>query len=71
MTSPIDPHSKTYSHVNGTVEELLDRFAVSELCKGWPVYRDASEWQNYRSLFTDDGTVWTSTFIPLSVASLR
>ncbi|KAM7220295.1 Pea pathogenicity protein 2 [Rhypophila decipiens] len=60
MTSPLDPHSKCYSHTNGTVSELLDRFAVSELCKGWPVYRDASEWKNYRSLFTQDATVWTT-----------
>ncbi|KAK5655331.1 hypothetical protein OQA88_5898 [Cercophora sp. LCS_1] len=60
MTSPLDPHTKTYSHINGTVDELLDRLAVAELCKGWPVYRDASEWQNYRSLFTEDGTVWTT-----------
>ncbi|KAK3313290.1 hypothetical protein B0H66DRAFT_502669 [Apodospora peruviana] len=60
MTSPLDPHSKTYSHVNGPVSELLNRLAVSELCKGWPVYRDASEWKNYRSLFTEDATVWTT-----------
>jgi hypothetical protein len=40
---------------------MLDRFAVSELCKGWPVYRDASEWKNYRNLFVDKGAyVWTS-----------
>ncbi|KAK3296538.1 uncharacterized protein B0H64DRAFT_433061 [Chaetomium fimeti] len=60
MTSPIDPHSKCYSHINGTADELSDRLAVSELCKGWPVYRDASEWQNYRDLFTEDATVWTT-----------
>ncbi len=60
MTSPADPHTKGYSHINGGHDELLDRLAVSELCKGWPVYRDASEWQNYRDLFTEDATVWTS-----------
>ncbi|KAK1751505.1 Pea pathogenicity protein 2 [Echria macrotheca] len=60
VTSPVDPHTKSYSHINGTVEQLLDRLAVAELCKGWPVYRDASEWANYRSLFTEDGTVWTT-----------
>lgn len=60
MTSPQDPHTKSYSHINGHAEELLDRLTVSELCKGWPVYRDASEWKNYRSLFTEDATVWTS-----------
>jgi len=60
MTSPLDPHTKAYSHINGSVAELLDRLAVAELCKGWPVYRDASEWANYRSLFSDDATVWTT-----------
>ncbi|KAK4129928.1 hypothetical protein BT67DRAFT_430690 [Trichocladium antarcticum] len=60
MTSPTDPHTTCYSHINGSADELLDRLAVSELCKGWPVYRDASEWKNYRSLFTEDATVWTT-----------
>lgn len=48
------------NHINGTQEELLARFAIQELCKGWPVYRDASEWRNYRDLFTDDASVFTS-----------
>lgn len=49
------------SHINGTPEELLDRFAVSELCRAWPVYRDASEWRNYRDAWADKGSyLWTS-----------
>lgn len=49
------------SHINGTTEELLARQCIIELCKGWPVYRDFSEWHNYRSLFTkNDAYVWTS-----------
>lgn len=63
MTSPADPHTRTWSHINGSSQDVLDRYAVSELCKGWPVYRDASEWKNYRSLFTDDACVWTSTYL--------
>ena len=52
----------SYSHINGSPEEILDRYCVSELCKGWPVYRDASEWNNYRSIFAEkDAFVWTST----------
>ncbi|KAK1970136.1 catabolic 3-dehydroquinase [Colletotrichum sublineola] len=31
-----DPHTRQYSHIGGTPAELLDRLAVSELCKGWP-----------------------------------
>ncbi|KAK4506186.1 hypothetical protein PRZ48_004151 [Zasmidium cellare] len=50
-----------YSHINGTPEEILDRFAVSELCRAWPVYRDASEWQNYRDAWADKGSyLWTT-----------
>lgn len=60
VTSSADPHTKIYSHINGNIAQLLDRLTVAELCKGWPVYRDASEWANYRDLFTEDGTVWTS-----------
>jgi len=50
-----------YNHINGTTEEILARYCVTELCKGWPVYRDSSEWRNYRDLFTDDAAVFTST----------
>ena len=60
MTSPVDPQPKIWSHINGSPEELLDRLAVSELCKGWSVYRDASEWANYRDLFAKTAHVWTS-----------
>ncbi|RXG42341.1 hypothetical protein VDGE_09615 [Verticillium dahliae] len=60
MTTPEEPHTRQYSHINGTVADLHDRLVVSELCKGWAVYRDASEWMNFRSLFADDATVWTT-----------
>lgn len=51
----------SYCHINGSTEEILDRYCVSELCKGWPVYRDASEWTNYRNIFAEkDAFVWTS-----------
>ncbi|WYZ39751.1 hypothetical protein EsH8_IV_000092 [Colletotrichum jinshuiense] len=62
-----EPHSRQYSHIGGASAELLDRLAVSELCKGWPVYRDASEWSNYRSLFTDDAYVWTTWSGPQTI----
>ncbi|ODV94030.1 hypothetical protein PACTADRAFT_59921 [Pachysolen tannophilus NRRL Y-2460] len=52
-----------WSHINGPESEVLDRIRVSELCKGWPVYRDASEWNNFRDLFVDEGgyifTTWS------------
>ncbi|CAK7222165.1 hypothetical protein SCUCBS95973_004748 [Sporothrix curviconia] len=60
MTSPQDPHTEVFSHINGPVEDVVDRFQVSEICKGWPVYRDNSEWKNFRSLFAPKATVWTT-----------
>ncbi|KAI1338209.1 hypothetical protein F5Y15DRAFT_387964 [Xylariaceae sp. FL0016] len=60
MTSPVDPQTKVYCHTNGHSDDILDRIAVSELCRGWPVYRDASEWKNFRSLFCEDAFVWTT-----------
>ncbi|PYI14772.1 catabolic 3-dehydroquinase [Aspergillus violaceofuscus CBS 115571] len=52
-----------YSHINGSSSEINDRYCVSELCKGWPVYRDASEWNHYRHLFAKEGafvfTTWS------------
>ncbi|KAH7147031.1 hypothetical protein B0J13DRAFT_664936 [Dactylonectria estremocensis] len=67
MTSPQDPHTKVYSHINGGIGDLIDRLAVAELCKGWPMYRDASEWKNLRSLFFDDVTIWMTWSGPRSV----
>lgn len=60
-----------YSQFNGSTDEIVARYCISELCKGWPVYRDASEWKNYRSMFTEkDAYVWTSTsFSPSSAQS--
>lgn len=47
-------------HLNGTPDQILDRYCVSELLRGWPVYRDASEWKNYRECFADDAYVFSS-----------
>jgi hypothetical protein len=60
---------KVWSNTNGTQSELLDRFAVAEICKGWPLYRDASEWVHYRNLFTDNAYIFTSTYIHIFKAS--
>lgn len=55
-----DPERVHGNHINGTAEEILARQCIVELCKGWPVYRDFSEWHNFRSLFTRGSAyVWT------------
>ncbi|OBT92309.1 hypothetical protein VE01_09368 [Pseudogymnoascus verrucosus] len=47
--------------INGSTGEILARQCITELCRGWPVYRDFSKWHNYRSLFTRDSAyVWTT-----------
>lgn len=59
--TPNETQPTVYSHINGSPEEIRDRYCVSELCKGWPVYRDASEWNNYRDIFAEkDAYIWTS-----------
>lgn len=70
MTSPLDPHTKQYSHIGGSNSEVIDRLNVSELCKGWPMYRDNSEWANFRSMFTNDAHVWTSKTLPSTASEL-
>ena len=50
----------SWLHLNGTPDQILDRLCVSELIKGWPVYRDASEWHNLRDCFARDAYVFTS-----------
>ncbi|KAF3031252.1 hypothetical protein E8E11_000158 [Didymella keratinophila] len=41
-------------------QEALERFKIREICEGWGVYRDAAEWENYRSMFFDDAYIATS-----------
>jgi hypothetical protein len=67
MAFSAESHSKQYRHINGTASEILDRAAVAELCRGWPVYRDASEWMNFRSIFAKKAFVWTTWSGPLSI----
>jgi len=40
--------------------DALERFKIREICEGWPCYRDAAEWENYRSMFHDDAYITTS-----------
>ncbi|KAL3464872.1 catabolic 3-dehydroquinase [Aspergillus heterothallicus] len=67
-----------WNHINGTPEEVLDRHCVAELAKGWPVYRDSSEWKHYRDCFAEEGgyifTTWSGgmtidDFIETSIKS--
>ncbi|KAI9740256.1 MAG: hypothetical protein M1834_004834 [Cirrosporium novae-zelandiae] len=48
------------SRNNGTDAEALERFKIREICEGWGCYRDAAEWNNYRSMFHSDAYITTS-----------
>lgn len=56
------PSSASRNNASGTNidTEALERFKIREICEGWPCYRDAAEWENYRSMFHDDAYIATS-----------
>ncbi|KAJ6570980.1 Pea pathogenicity protein 2 [Mycena vulgaris] len=45
---------------NGPDDLALERFKLRELAEGWPMYRDAREWENFRSLFHPGAFVYTT-----------
>lgn len=44
------PSEASRNNATGTDAEVLDRFKIREICEGWGCYRDAAEWENYRSM---------------------
>jgi hypothetical protein len=43
-------------------KELLDRLAVRQLVENWAIWRDAGDWDRFRTLWHDDGRMmatWT------------
>ncbi|KAK0663869.1 Pea pathogenicity protein 2 [Lasiodiplodia hormozganensis] len=54
------PSEASRNNATGTDAEVLDRFKIREICEGWGCYRDAAEWENYRSMFWDDAYIATS-----------
>ncbi|KAJ6618872.1 PEP2-like protein [Mycena sp. CBHHK59/15] len=45
---------------NGPDDLALERFKLRELAEGWPMYRDAREWENFRSIFHPGAFVYTT-----------
>jgi hypothetical protein len=42
--------------------EMLDRLAIRQLVENWVIWRDAGDWQRFRTLWHDDGRMmatWT------------
>ncbi len=45
---------------NGPDNLALQRFKLRELAEGWPMYRDACEWENFASIFHPDAHIYTT-----------
>lgn len=68
------------SSINGTLEQAIERFKLREICEGFPVHRDASEWSKFRALFAKEDayvfTTWSGgvpvdKFVEVSKAGFR
>ena len=42
--------------------ELMERMEVRELVEKWVMYRDAADWENFRTVWTDDGRMMATWF---------
>jgi hypothetical protein len=45
---------------NGSDELVLERYKLRELAEGWPMYRDACEWENLTNIFHPDAHIYTT-----------
>ncbi|KAI9154780.1 PEP2-like protein [Paramyrothecium foliicola] len=50
----------TRNSQSGGDAATLERFKIREICEGYPLYRDVSDWENFRAIFHDDAYVATS-----------
>ncbi|MGZ5266260.1 MAG: nuclear transport factor 2 family protein [Caldimonas sp.] len=43
-------------------DELLDRLAIRELIENWALWRDAGDWERFRTVWHDDGVMMATWF---------
>jgi SnoaL-like domain len=43
-------------------EEMLDRLAIRSLVENWAVWRDAGDWERFRTVWHDDGRMMATWF---------
>lgn len=43
-------------------DELLDRLAIRDLVENWAVWRDAGDWERFRTVWHDDGVMMATWF---------
>ncbi|KAK4993109.1 hypothetical protein LTR50_000595 [Elasticomyces elasticus] len=59
-TLPEGWHPTSAIRNNGPDNLALERFKLRELAEGWPMYRDACEWENLESIFAPDAYIYTT-----------
>jgi len=43
-------------------DELIDRLAIRDLVENWAVWRDAGDWERFRTVWHDDGVMMATWF---------
>lgn len=43
-------------------DELIDRLAIRDLLQNWAVWRDAGDWERFRTVWHDDGVMMATWF---------
>src|SRR5271168_4588136 len=43
-------------------QEMLDRLAIREVLENWVVWRDAGDWERFRTVWHDDGQMMATWF---------
>jgi hypothetical protein len=44
------------------MSEMLDRLAIRELVEHWALWRDARQWDRFRTVWHEDGQMWATWF---------
>ena len=43
-------------------QELIDRLAIRDLIENWAIWRDAGDWERFRTVWHDDGVMMATWF---------
>jgi len=43
-------------------DDLMDRLAIRELIENWAIWRDAGDWERFRTVWHDDGVMMATWF---------
>ena len=57
---PTGSHPGAAIRNNGPTSLAIERYKLRELAEGWPLYRDACEWENLLSIFHPSAYIYTT-----------